>query len=136
MRNLAIVSIFLAIAANAKCPPFSEDSLRVKFRGLEVLKTAKKPIFTLETDKKVIKSVDLKTFDLSSPQYRWDLVLRSNDIARSCENETDEIQVMVCDDTNGNGSCRDEADKQVVTSPGLRYAFPMLPMDLILRLGR
>lgn len=126
--------LFVTIHAHAGCPAFNEESLRVKLKGVEALKAAKHPLFTLETDRKVVKSVDLKGFDLTAPSYRWDLVLRSNDIARACEKESDEVEVFVCDDTNANGRCRDEAGKHLLLSSELRFAYPMLPMDLILNL--
>jgi len=133
MRLFLILSL-LSLNGFAVCPSFTEESLRVKIQGVEALKAAKRPLFTLETHKKVVKSVDLKGFDLSAPSYRWDLVLRSNDIARACENVADEVEVFVCDDTNANGSCHDEADKRLLEAKELRFAYPTLPMDLILRL--
>lgn len=134
MRFLLILLVSYSALAGTGCPSFSEDALRVKLQGVEALKTAKHPLFTLETSKKVVKSVDLKGFDLAAPSYRWDLVLRSSDIARACENVTDEVEVLVCDDANGNGSCRDERAKHQLLPTELRYAYPLLPMDLILRL--
>jgi len=134
MRLAILFTIGLVYNAFAGCPAFTEESLRVKLRGVESLKTAKRPIFTIETDKKVVKSVELKSFDLSGPSHRWDIVLRSNDIARACENIAEEVEVLVCDDTNLNGSCRDEADKRMLATSGLRFAYPLLPMDLILKL--